>query len=374
MNEPETLQLIRPNLVRRGGRNLTYFGGCDYFRLASHPKILAAVGQGMSRFGLNVAASRMTTGNHALYPKLEKQLAKYFGAEAALLTSNGYVTNLIVAQALAGGYSHVLMDARSHAALQDAAQLFNCPVLMFKHRDVGDFRAALNRCGRGARPALLTDGMFSHDGSVAPLAVYLKLLPVDALLVVDDAHGAGTLGGKGRGAIELEKVSRLRVVQCVTLSKAFGVYGGAVICSRAIRAKLLSSHMFIGSTPLPLPLANAVSCAIGVLQREKGLRRRLNQNADFVKDSLRAAGVELPDAPGPIVPVHVEEAREVTRLKRALLAAGILPPFVNYLAGDKPGYFRFVISSEHTRSELNKLVLVLKKFPGGKRAAERLRL
>ena len=194
----------------------------------------------------------------------------------------------------------------------------------------------------------------------------------ETLVVVDDAHGAGTLGGKGRGTIEIEKVSRLRVVQCVTLSKAFGVYGGAVICSRAIRAKLLSCRMFIGSTPLPLPLANAISCAIGVLQREKGLRRRLNRNADFVKDSLRAVGVELPAAPGPIVPVHVEEAREVARLQRALLAAGILPPFVNYLAGDKPGYFRFVISSEHKRTELNKLVLVLKKFLGVKRAAERL--
>ncbi|NOS69777.1 MAG: pyridoxal phosphate-dependent aminotransferase family protein, partial [Verrucomicrobia bacterium] len=224
MNEPEILQLIRPSLVRCRGRTLIYFGGCDYFRLASHPKILAAVGQGMKRFGLNVAASRMTTGNHALYPTLEKQLAQFFGAEAALLTGNGYVTNLIVAQALAGNYSHVLMDARAHASLQDAAQLFNCPVLTFKHRDVGDFRAALNRCGRGARPVLLTDGMFSHDGSVAPLALYLKLLPRDALVLLDDAHGAGTLGRRGRGTIEAARVSRARVVQCVTLSKAVGVY------------------------------------------------------------------------------------------------------------------------------------------------------
>ncbi len=364
MIEPETLQLIRPSLVRCRGRVLIYFGGCDYFRLASHPKILAAVGQGMKRFGLNVAASRMTTGNHALYPKLERQLAQFFEAEAALLTSNGYVTNLIVAQALAGNYSHVLMDARAHASLQDAAQLFNCPVLTFKHRDVGDFRGALNRCGRGARPVLLTDGMFSHDGSVAPLALYLKLLPRDALVLLDDAHGAGTLGRSGRGTIEVTRVSRARVVQCVTLSKAFGVYGGAVICSQAVRAKLLSSRMLIGSTPLPLPLAHAASSAIRILKRDKGLRQRLNQNSDYVKESLRAAGVELPDAPGPIVPLHTEDVWEIERLKRTLLAAGILPPFVSYLGGGKPGYFRFVISSEHTRPQLEKLVGLVKEFKG----------
>jgi 7-keto-8-aminopelargonate synthetase-like enzyme len=116
------------------------------------------------------------------------------------------------------------MDERAHTALKDAALFLNCPVLMFKHRDVASFGAALARCGVGARPLVLTDGMFSHDGSVAPLSEYLKLLPRDGLLLVDDAHGAGVLGNTGGGAVELDGMSRQRVVQCVTLSKAFGIW------------------------------------------------------------------------------------------------------------------------------------------------------
>ena len=121
------------------------------------------------------------------------------------------------------------MDERAHPALLDAANQLNCPVLKFKHRDADDFARAVARCGRGARPMALTDGMFSHDGSVAPLRAYLKILPRDGLLLVDDAHGAGVLGKTGKGTPEFEKVSRRQIIQCITLSKAFGVYGGAVL-------------------------------------------------------------------------------------------------------------------------------------------------
>jgi 7-keto-8-aminopelargonate synthetase-like enzyme len=363
--------------VRWRGRKLSYFGGCDYFRLSSHPTIIKAVTEGLRRFGLNVAASRLTTGNHPLYEKLEGQLARFFGSETALLVGSGYVTTLAVAQSIAGRFSHALIDNRTHVALKDAIRLLDCPILRFKHRDIGDFEGALRRCGPGALPVVLTDGMFSHDGSVAPLAAYLKLLPRDGLLVVDDAHGAGILGKTGKGAVELEGVTRSRVAQCVTLSKAFGVYGGAVLCSRAFRNKMIErSNIFIGSTPLPLPLAYAASEAVRVLKTDTGLRRRLNANAAFVKSALRESfsggqGSQslLTSAatafrsnlrtPGPIVSIEPTNRRTESRLKRALLSSGILPPFINYPGGARNGYFRFTISSEHTRKQLESLVDVL---------------
>jgi 8-amino-7-oxononanoate synthase len=320
------------------------------------------VKDGLSRYGLNVAASRITTGNHELYERLETQLAKFFQAEAALLTSTGYVTNLIVAQALAGQFSHALMDERAHVALKDAAQFLNCPVLSFKHRDVASFEAALVRCGTGTRPLVLTDGMFSHDGSVSPLSEYLKLLPRDGLLLVDDAHGAGVLGKTGGGAVESQRVSSQRVVQCVTLSKAFGVYGGAILCSRKLRARLVSSPAFVGSTPLPLPLANAALEALGVLGDGKSFRARLNANATLVKSALLEAGLTLPDNPGPIISLHFHKASEITQLKRALLAAKIFPPLINYPGAPAGGYYRFVISSEHTRAQLQGLIRALTPF------------
>jgi 7-keto-8-aminopelargonate synthetase-like enzyme len=330
--------------------------------LSSHPKVLKAVNDGLRRYGLNVAASRMTTGNHELFPALERDLADFFGAESALLTTTGYITNLVAAQALAGQYSHALVDERAHAALNDAAQLLNCPVFTFKHRDVESFAATLRRCGKAARPMVLTDGMFSRDGSTAPLRAYLKLLPRDGLLMVDDAHGAGTLGKTGKGTVELENVPRHRVLQNVTLSKAFGVYGGAIISSHKLRKQLVSSRLFTGSTPLPLPLAFAARQAIKLVRQDKTLRARLDDNASFVKARLRQAGFILPDAAGPIICIQSADLKKINRIKRALLAHGIFPPLINYHSHPGNGYFRFVISSEHTRAQLNALADALSPF------------
>ena len=360
MTTPEPLQQVNRTWVRYQGRTLSYFSGCDYFRLASHPAVLKAAQDGLKKFGLNVSASRMTTGNHPLYPALEKQLADFFDAEDALLVASGYATGLIVAQALAGEFSHALLGTRAHAALLDAANLLDCPVLKFQQLDPADFARTLARCGRAARPIVLTDGMFSHDGSVAPLKTYLKHLPKDGLILVDDAHGAGVLGRTGQGSLEAEGVGRRRIVQCVTLSKAFGAYGGAILATRKLRKKILArSGMFTGSTPLPLPLASAALQAVKILRTDKSLRRRLFQNAAYVKSALRRAGWKIPETPGPIVPLHLPGATAVESLRRRLLAAKIYPPFIKYPGGPANGYFRFVISSEHSRAQLDNLLEAL---------------
>jgi glycine C-acetyltransferase/8-amino-7-oxononanoate synthase len=362
MKETKPLQQVNRTYVRVRGQTLSYFGGCDYFRLASHPRILQAVTHGLQKYGLNVAASRVTTGNHELYPVLERELARFFRAESALLTTTGYLTNLIVAQSLARQFSHALVDERAHGSLQDAALMLNCPVLTFKHRDADSLATALQRCGRGTRPVVLTDGMFSYNGSIAPLRAYSKLLPRDGLLVVDDAHGAGTLGKTGRGSVELEQLPRDRVVQNITLSKAFGVYGGAILCSRKRRAKFAASRLFVGSTPLPLPLAFAAVQSAKLLCRHPQLRARLMANSDFVKSALRQFGFTLPDAPGPIVTLCFDDAKTIRQLKRDLLAADILPPLIHYPGGPPKGYFRFVISSEHTQRQLRALISALAAF------------
>ncbi len=357
MTEPEPLQQVNRTYVRFKGRTLSYFAGCDYFRLASHPQVLRAAAWTCSKWGLNVAASRLTTGNHALYGRLETALARYFGAETALLVPTGYLSNLVVAQALARTSSHALLDERSHASLVDAADLLECPVLKFKHRDPEAARAAAQRCGPGARIILLTDGMFSHDGSVAPLKEYRHALPRDTLFLVDDAHAAGILGRRGRGTPEHSGSGRNRLVQTITLSKAFGAYGGAVLGPSALRRGIIErSRIFGGSTPLPLPLVSAGIQALAILARGNGAwQQRLAQNVGFVKRRLRSAGLSVPEFPGPIMSLVPLGSREAVRMKRRLLAAGIHPPFIKYHGGPKDGYFRFAISSEHTRDQLRTL-------------------
>jgi 7-keto-8-aminopelargonate synthetase-like enzyme len=152
----EPLQQVDRTFVLRRGRRLIYFGGCDYFRMASHPDVLRAAQRGLETFGLNVSASRRTTGNHPLYEELERDLAKFFDVESAVLVSSGYVTNLVVAQALAGEFSHALIDERAHACLLDAAQLLGCPTKTFAHRDAQAAAAAARRCGPRARLIVLT--------------------------------------------------------------------------------------------------------------------------------------------------------------------------------------------------------------------------
>jgi 7-keto-8-aminopelargonate synthetase-like enzyme len=360
MTEPEPLQQLDRTCVRYRNRNLTYFSGCDYFRLASHPVVLKAAHDGLKKFGLNVAASRLTTGNHKIYQTLEKELAHFFEADDALLLPSSYMTSLAAAQALAGYFSHALVDERAHPALLDAANLLDCPVLKFKHRDESIFAQAIARCGPGSRLIVLTDGMFSHDGSVAPLKAYLKHLPTDGLILVDDAHGAGVLGKTGKGSLEAEGVNRRQIVQCITLSKAFGAYGGAILGTPALRKHVLArSRLFAGSTPLPLPLASAALAAVKILKADKSLRQRLFQNSDYVKTALRNAGVEVPDTPGPIFRLLHQSKTKIAGMTQRLFAAGIFPPLLKYPGGPANGYLRFVISSEHSRSQLDNLIKVL---------------
>jgi 7-keto-8-aminopelargonate synthetase-like enzyme len=357
----EPLQQLGGSRVFWRGRKLTYFSGCDYFRLSEHPAVRKAAVDGLKKFGLNMAASRLTTGHHKIYDELERELAKFFGAEDALLVSTGYLTGTIVAQALRGDFSHALVDQCAHPALLDAAGQLGCPILHCRHQDTGDFARRIKRCGSDARPMILTDGMFSQDGSVAPLKTYLKCLPPDGMMLVDDAHGAGILGKKGQGTLELEGIDRKRIIQCVTLSKAFGVFGGVILGTRELREKILErSRAFIGSTPLPLPLANVALQSVKILKEQgNGLRKKLDANVEYVKTALRATEVSFPETPGPIIALSLEKPEQMESLKKRLLAAGIFPPFIRY-PGFSHGWFRFVISSGHSRAQLDKLIKVLK--------------
>lgn len=356
----EPLQAVDRTYVRFRGRKLSYFGGCDYFRLSSHPSVVRALEAGLRRYGLNVAASRKTTGNHLLYGRLEEGLADFFGAADAVLVSNGYATNLAVAQALAGGFSHVLMDERAHASLVDAAAFFDCPLIRFKHRDAEAVGRVLDRIGRQSRPVLLTDGLYSHDGTLAPVGEYLERLPPDSLVLLDDAHGAGILGRRGRGTAEALGIRSARIIQTISLSKAFGVYGGAVVAARWVCERIrASSRLFGGNTPSPLPLVSAALAAVGLLKRDRARRRRLDRNVALVKGSLRARGFEVPDMRTPIVSVTPGQATAVRQLTERLLACAVYPSYIRYPGGSEGGYFRFAISSEHSRAQLEALVSAL---------------
>jgi 7-keto-8-aminopelargonate synthetase-like enzyme len=363
MIEPEPLEMIGDNEVRWRSRTLIHFSGCDYFRLARHPAAASSAGRSLKKTGLNVAASRLTTGNRKLYAELEKKLVAFFGAETAVVLPNGYLAPMVAAQALGGEFSHAFIDELSHAALVDAARMLDCPLKMFPHKDVASVARLVAKLPGCSRPILFTDGMFAHDGSVAPLREYLKLLPSTGVILVDDAHGAGVLGARGRGTLEHAGVNRTRIIQCTTLSKAFGSYGGVVLGTRALRSKIVTrSHAFAGSTPLPPPLAGAAIEALGILQHEPQRRERLFHNVSHLRAQLLQSGWEIAETPGSIVRLPFLNSAQAADLKKRLLAAGIYPSFIKYGKASAAGFFRFVVSSEHTPQHLDKLARVLADF------------
>jgi 7-keto-8-aminopelargonate synthetase-like enzyme len=360
MIEAHPLQQTGRTQVWYRGRKLSCFAGCDYFRLARHPLVWRAAQRACRDPGLSVSASRRTTGNHVWYQALERELARFFQAPAAVLLPTGYVTGLAVAQALAGQFTHALMDAQAHGALATAARFLDCPLTLFRHRDPADLARAVHRCGPRSRIIVLTDGLFPFDGSVAPLADYLAVLPGEGMILVDDAHGAGVLGPHGRGTPEHTGANRRRIIQAITLSKALGAYGGAVLASRELRDQIMTrSNAFVGVTPPPLPLVAAARAALDLLSAHPEWRTRLFANAAWVKSALRAKGLPLAETPGSIVTLPVAPPRPTARLRRALLAAGIYPSFIQYPGGPATGCFRFVISSAHTHRQLEQLIGVI---------------
>ena len=363
MTEPEPLEFVGVNAVRLHGRTFTYFSGCDYLRLARDPRLARAARTALDRIGLSVAASRITTGNHKIYAQLETALAHFFDAEMALVLPDGYFAPIVAAQALAGEFDRVLIDEFAHGALRDAARMFDCRVTTFKHQNTADLARKLKKTGLRSRLIVFTDGLFGHDGSVAPLRDYLKILPPQGLMLVDDAHGAGVVGATGKGSLEHEGAGRQRIVQCATLSKGFGAYGGVIWGSRVLRQKILErGRPFAGTTALPPPLAAAALAAVKILKREPGRRRRLVNNLNYVRARVRAGGWNVPDTPGPIMRLPAMNDAQNHELRSRLLAAGIYPPFLKYGNASAGGYFRFIISSEHTRGQLEKLAKVLVNF------------
>ena len=359
--EPPALRQVSPTEVEWRGRRLVYFGGSDYFRFAWHPRLRAAVARAAVVLGHNLSASRLTTGNHPLYIELERSLANFFIAPAVVLTPTGYSAPLVVGQALARRITHAFVDEQAHGCMKDAAVLSRAKVKFFRHGDAGALEESVRRCDARAKVAVFANGLSAHEGTVAPLAEYLGVLPNDGLLIVDDAHGFGTLGKNGRGALEFLGLRDRRIILTITLSKALGCYGGAVIGPGWLRTAVLTqSSLYAGGSPLPLPFVVAAQAALKLL-RERGpaLRKQLHANVRFVRDAIAAPSPGWLARPGPMFTIAPKSPATRETLRRSLRRAGIYPPLIRYEGGPADCFFRFAISTAHTPAQLATLRRVL---------------
>jgi len=307
--------------AERHGKRLLSFSCNDYLNLSQHPAIKRAAIEAIETYGAGSGASRLVTGNHPLFAQLEARLARIKQTEATVVFGSGYLANAGIIPVLIGRDGLVLADELSHACLFAGAQLSRGTVITFRHNDVDHASYLLARHRTAHDHALIiTDGVFSMDGDLAPLAELLALANEhNAWLMSDDAHGLGVVGG-GRGSSFVGNTHVPLPLQMGTLSKAVGVYGG-YLCASAPVIDLIRNRArtLIYSTGLPPACVAAAIAALDLIEREPGYATLPVQKA---KAFTRAAG--LPEAQSPIVPVIVGEEEATLAASRLLAAEGYL--------------------------------------------------
>ncbi len=345
--------------VERDGKRLLSFSCNDYLNLTQHPAVKQAAIAALERYGAGSGASRLITGNHPLYAELETRLAHIKQTEAAVVFGSGYLANAGIIPVLIGRDGLVLLDEFSHACIYAGAQLSRGRVLTFRHNDVTHARELLAAHRAEHNHALIvTDGVFSMDGDLAPLSDLLALANEhDAWLMSDDAHGLGVVGG-GRGSSFVGNTHIPIPLQMGTLSKAVGAYGGYLCASEAVIELMRNrARTLIYSTGLPPAIVAAAIAALDLIEREPGYAALPVQKA---KAFTQAAG--LPTAQSPIVPVIVGEEEKALAASRLLadegfLVAAIRPPTVS--AGT--ARLRFTFTAQHPDDQIARLATIVRE-------------
>ncbi len=307
--------------VERAGKKLLSFSCNDYLNLTQHREVKAAAIAAIERYGAGAGASRLVTGNHPLYADLEARLARMKGTQAACVFGSGYLANAAIIPALAGEGDLVLLDALAHACLWAGAQLSRGTATAFRHNDPGHLADLLaERRGKYRHALIATEGVFSMDGDRAPLAELAAIAERnDAWLLVDDAHGFGTLGAGAGSAAEAGAGARVPL-QMGTLSKAAASYGGYLCASRAVVDLMASrARPLIYSTGLPPADVAAAIAALDIIAREPALAAR-----PLAKARAFTRAADLPEAQSAIVPVMLGDERIALAAQAMLEAEGFL--------------------------------------------------
>ncbi|MDH4229542.1 MAG: 8-amino-7-oxononanoate synthase [Nitrospirota bacterium] len=346
-----------------GGRRVLNLASNNYLGLANHPTVVEAVRWGLEEWGFGAGAARLICGDARVFHQLEERLAALKGAEAALLFGSGYQCNLALLQALAPEGT-VFCDRLNHASLIDGARLAGASLKVYRHADTQGLAGMMGRYG--APLTIATDGVFSMDGDLAPLPELAALARRHhALLLVDDAHGTGVLGG-GRGSVHAAGLTAEDVpVQMGTLGKALGGYGAFVAGSRELVDYLIhAARGFVFTTALPPAAAAGALAALDIVASDEGaaLRGRLRENRARLAAGLVALGWPVPAAPVPILPLVVGSAERAVALSRALLERGFLAPAVRPpTVPEGTSRLRLTVMSSHTPEQIDRVLAALEE-------------
>jgi glycine C-acetyltransferase/8-amino-7-oxononanoate synthase len=332
----------------------------NYLGLADHPRVRQAAADAAMRWGAGAGASRLVSGSMTVHRRLEEALADFKGTEAALLFGSGYLANTGVIAALAPE-GFVLSDALNHASIVDGCRLARAQTFVYRHADTDHLEWGLARAD-GAPSLIVTDGVFSMDGDVAPLAEICELAArYGARVVVDEAHATGALGPGGRGSVAEAGLEDQVDVIVGTLGKALGSYGAYVCCDETMAAYLVNTaRTLIFSTAPPPPAVAGAVAALDLLCEQPRRVERLQANGALLREELEGHGFDTGPSCSQIVPLVVGEAQDAVAMCEAALARGVFaqairPPTVP----DGTSRLRLAVMASHGKQELSAAARVL---------------
>lgn len=355
------------------GRRYLSFCSNDYLGLASHPDVIRALHHGASEYGAGSGAAHLVTGHSLPHHALEEELAAFTGRPRALLFSTGYMANLGVVAALAERGDTVFEDRLNHASLIDAGLLSQARLRRYPHADMEALERRL-AADAAANKLIVSDGVFSMDGDIAPLPQLAALAQGHhAWLMIDDAHGLGVLGPEGGGTLEHFGLGPDEVPILIgTLGKAFGTFGAFVAGGEELIETLIQkARTYIYTTALPPAIAQATRASLKLMRQESWRREHLHQLVARFRAGVQQLGLALPSSPTPIQPLIVGEAAKAVALSEALMQRGILisairPPTVP----EGSARLRITLSALHSEAQVDRLLEALSDVLSVPAAAE----
>ncbi len=355
-NNIRTLSSAQGAWLQVDGRRVLNFCSNNYLGLANHPRLLEAAAKAMHTHGIGPAAVRSIAGTMDLHVELDKRVAAFKGVDAAITFQSGFAANLGVLPALVGKEDVIFSDELNHASIIDGSRLSGANIVRYKHCDPTDLgKVIAAERGKYRRALVVTDGVFSMDGDIAPLPdIYEEARKGEAILMVDDAHGEGVLGKGGRGIVDHFGLHGKVDVEIGTFSKAFGVVGGVAAGNAKIVEWLRQrGRPFLFSSAMTVPDVAACLAAVELLESSTELVERLWANTEFFKKEMKQLGFNIGRSVTPITPVMLGEAKLAQDFSRALFENGVFAMAIAFptVARDA-ARIRVMISAAHSNDDL----------------------
>jgi glycine C-acetyltransferase len=340
------------------GKEITNLASNNYLGLTTHKALRKASLEATRKYGVGAGAVRTIAGTMKLHMDLEEQIARFKNVEACVVFQSGFTANAGTVSAVLGKEDLIISDELNHASIIDGARLSKATIKVFKHKDVQDCERILQETANwNGHKLIITDGVFSMDGDIAPLPELCTLAEkYNCIMMIDDAHSSGVLGRGGRGTVDHLNCHGRVHIQVGTLSKAIGAMGGYVCGSRDLIDYLyLRARPFLFSTSHPPATAAACQAAFTLLDSPEGERlvKKLWANTKFLKRELKKRGFQFKASETPIIPIHVGEAAKAFEFSRKLFDAGVFAPAVGYpTVAEGKARLRAIVSATHKREQL----------------------